>query len=279
MPEEIIEVFKKILEGVLKGDEEDLKRLHGDKSYIDMIFENIKGTAKLLQDKEKLVAFIEYAIPMFINNIDKLLTKVDIVDNDLLAEFQELLSKCYTKNRDLCWEISKSYLKEYKTKYPIDKLTWTLLIYQNNRKSIYQFFETTPFTDIEEKLESFFLKLIDENKEEEFKLYFFDWVLKFGYLIEGYIKEILITQLKFHCLLMGQDFEQIHKRFLTVGRLVRFFGADRILSFYRNAIFHSNFLVNYELNLNERKVIFKGLYGRAKECTIKGFFNKIFQVN
>lgn len=59
---------------------------------------------------------------------------------------------------------------------------------------------------------SMFLNMIEENREEEFQWYFFDWVLKFGYIIEGYVKDILFTELRLDCLLNKRDFNKIAKK-------------------------------------------------------------------
>lgn len=136
----------------------------------------------------------------------------------------------------------------------------------------------TPLSKLEKHFESYLFRLIEENQEEQFHLFFFDWILKFGYLIEAYIKEILITQVKFICLLNNEDFNKIPRKELTIGPLISRFREDNTLRLFRNSIFHTSFLIDYQINLDDRRLIFKDWKGKSKDYNIKEFIANYFRL-
>ena len=53
--------------------------------------------------------------------------------------------------------------------------------------------------------------------------------------------------------------------------------SDNTLARYRNAIFHTSFIIDYETNLDERKIIFDD-FGKKRELGIKDFINTYFKL-
>ncbi len=107
-------------------------------------------------------------------------------------------------------------------------------------------------------------------------MYFFDWVLKFGYLIEAYLKECLIFQLRINCILHNFNYNKILGKRKTIGRILRKLKGDKTIAHYRNSIFHADFLLDYKVNFDERKVVFKGESGRKRELKINKFVSTFF---
>lgn len=113
MEDKNFEKFKRKIKYVFEGNEEELKKIYGDKSFIDIMFEDFKSILKAYQNKNSIVKLINYLIPLFLENYDKLLTKNEYIDKDLLKELQKRLSESYKKNQMLFMEICNSYLKDF----------------------------------------------------------------------------------------------------------------------------------------------------------------------
>ena len=120
--------------------------------------------------------------------------------------------------------------------------------------------------------------MIEKNQKDQFQLYFFDWVLKFGYLIEAYVKEFLNARLKLRCILNKEDYSKIANKNQTIGQLLRTLKTDNSLAFIRNAIFHTNFILDYHIDYNKRKIIFRDWEGKIKTIDINNFVGSYFRL-
>lgn len=107
------------------------------------------------------------------------------------------------------------------SKFPVKKLTTSLLIYEKFAPKVFERAEKTIIEKFFEEIYLMFLKMIEENQEEDFQLWFFDQVLKFGCLIEGYFKDLLKIELKLDCLLKNKDFKEIADKNRTMGQIFR----------------------------------------------------------
>lgn len=277
MPEENLNNIEKILNNPLSGNEKELLNNLKDKTLLDFLLDNFKEVAKSFQDTNKIKNVFDL-IPKYIENYDKILSQSCVIDKKLFTLINNTLQAAYKMDESRCQEICRSYFNTYKTKYPIEKLTVNLLLFQKNYDQFLKLITNTPLYKLEEHFESFLFKLIEENQEEQFHFYLFDWILKFGYLIEAYIKEILITQVKFICLLNNEDFNKIPKKELTIGPLTTRFEADNTLRLFRNSIFHTSFLIDYQVNLDDRKLIFNDWEGKPKDYSIEEFIGNYFRL-
>lgn len=136
-----------------------------------------------------------------------------------------------------------------------------------------------------------FETMLENRNETLFRHYFFDWVLKFGYLLEGYIKEILIVYLNSICICKNDNLNtynlvmnELKRRHFTLGavltELTKFDSeAPKELAYLRNAIFHTSFMLNYEINFQKRNITFiyteKGVE-KEKNMTIGEFINYFY---
>ena len=141
--------------------------------------------------------------------------------------------------------------------------------------------ESTPIKEYSDKFSELLYKMIESNQKDQFQLYFYDWALKFGYLIEAYIKEFLISKLKLKCLINNEDFNSIANKNQTIGQLLKTLETDNSLAFMRNAIFHTNFILEYHIDFDQRKIIFKDWEGKTKNLDINefvGIYFKLYQL-
>jgi len=228
-------------------------------------------------DKEHTI-FLFDILKYSILNFDKILLKSNLVDKELYKAVKDKINIALGKDREKLFEIYLAYKKSFKSKFPIEKIPESLLIYNKFGPKVLELAKKATFKKFFKEISSMFLNMIEENREEEFQLYFFDWVLKFGYIIEGYVKDILFTELRLDCLLNKRDFNKIAKKNNTIGKLLRTLEADQTLAKYRNAIFHTTFIINYKLNLKDRKIIFIDENGIEEEMGILEFINLFFKL-
>lgn len=228
-------------------------------------------------DKEHTI-FLFDILKYSILNFDKILLKSNLVDKELYKAVKDKINIALGKDREKLFEIYLAYKKSFKSKFPIEKIPESLLIYNKFGPKVLELAKKATFEKFFKEISSMFLSMIEENREEEFQLYFFDWVLKFGYIIEGYVKDILFTELRLDCLLNKRDFNKIAKKNNTIGKLLRTLEADQTLAKYRNAIFHTTFIINYKLNLKDRKIIFIDENGIEEEIGILEFINLFFKL-
>lgn len=277
-----------LLEDNFKDLEEFLNRFLGNnqepflqslesKSFFEALPDIYKNIAKSLQDSNRIKYLIDF-LHIFLENYDKIILQSGICNLNLFTKVKNTLKVVSEKSESKCKEICSSYINTYRTKYPVPALTINLLLFQKNYDQFLKLLTTKPLNKLGDYFESFLLKLIEENQEEQFHSYFFDWILKFGYLIEAHIKEVLITQLKFAYFLKKEDFKKIPKKELTIGPLINKLKGNPTISLFRNSIFHTSFLIDYKVNLEERKLIFKDWKGRKKELSIKEFIGNYFKL-
>ena len=64
---------------------------------------------------------------------------------------------------------------------------------------------------------------------------------------------------------------------VTIGAIIRDLGEDIIQGKYRNAIFHSDFFLDYEVNYNERLITFRNNDGTLEHLSAKEFLSSFFK--
>ncbi|MEE9378066.1 MAG: hypothetical protein V3V33_08525 [Candidatus Lokiarchaeia archaeon] len=266
--------MKKRVKEFLNGNENDFYSQIKDKSYLEYHFGDIEEQADLLKDINKLREIVH----LFTDNFDKLAIGTGMIDKDLYQQINNIIKVSFEFNTKKFYILVGLFLSHIETKYPFHKLTYNLLFIRENYPEFYKLFKETPLSGLQNQIVSTLYKLIEEKQEDQFYDYFFDWVLKFGYLIEAYVKEILIFHQGLDYLLKNKNFNEIKKKDLTVGNLVRNLKADKTIALYRNSIFHTSFLLHYNINLEEKKITFLDLYGKSKIITIEEFIAGYFKL-
>ncbi len=274
LPEKENIFSKDFLEKILLNPDKNIYSQFRDKSYIDVFFGDIEEQVEFLKDKEKL----REVYKIFIENLDRMIIKSGLVDVDILHQLNSVIKSCFEIDPAKFNEIVKSFISHIQPKYPWYNLTFNLLFVRDNYPDFYILFKETPLSELREQIIATIYKLIEEGQESQFHDYFFDWVLKFGYLIEAYIKEILIFHLRLRYLLEDLDFTKVKEEKLTVGRLIKRTEADKTIALFRNSIFHTSFLVHYNINLDDKKIIFRDLYNKKKVLSIEEFVISYFRL-
>lgn len=298
-----IEEFEKFSEDIIFYDQmpNDIKKkmdyISGDISFDEPVKvtnkELFEKLSEILTDVFSNWKKFEYfcdIIVYFYKNLGRFLLKLDFADKKFYSLFKKIILKAKEINNSLIESLLSRYLQIYKNKLPVDQIIYSILILRESSAEGLKDFEEMTFKDYLEIFLQKYFNLLEDSNEKEFKLYLFDWILKFGYLLEGYIKEILIFYLKL-CLILKNDNLKSYKRIvklenryrLTLGRVLNELAKLKALENpewgkIRNAIFHTSFDVNYEIDLNERTITFydrKVENRKNLEIFIEDFFHII----
>lgn len=201
-----------------------------------------------------------------------------ILNPSKYKEYEEEFTKAADHDLIEFDDITIHYLKKINSKFPFDKLINSLLIMMVITKEIADVPENTNFFEFRKQvLESFLYKIVDQDKER-YDIYFFDWNLKLGYIIEGYFKEMLCMRLMIKNLLNDKDNTNLFRNTPTIGNILKKLGEDIDQGIVRNAIFHSDFFLEYEINWGERLIKFNSLKSEEnREYSIKEFLTFFFE--
>jgi len=201
-----------------------------------------------------------------------------ILNPNSFKVYKEEFIKAANHNLKEFNEITIHYLKKISTKFPFDKLINSLLVMMVTTKELADIPENTNFFEFKKQvLESFLHKIVGQDKER-YDIYFFDWNLKLGYLIEGYFKEMLSMKLMIKNLLNKKDNANIFRNTPTIGNILKDLDEDIDQRIIRNANFHSDFFLEYEINWAERLVKFISLKPEEnREYSIKDFLTFFFE--
>ncbi len=279
MDNELLEKLKSVFDNLFSNSEfkKILENIE-NKSAIDVItnFQQI-GISYFFQDMPRFIDLLEF-YKYFILNADKNFIKSNIIDRKIYDNIVENVKKALKINSSEVKRIYLSYKNSFKSKYPVVKLTETLLFYQKLFPNLLELSKNTTLTDFSDKVYEIFIETLENSEQEEFMAYIFDWLLKFGYLVEGFLIDILRTELQFHYLL--KNIKYSYKRIMKMRfyQLLNELREDHTLRNYRNAIFHTNFIIEYQVNPEERKIIFLTLKNVKKEITIKKFIEYYFRL-
>lgn len=274
LPPKLKEVFEDLF-GEL--NEENLILKLKNKSFLEIIPIFSTLILDVFQNKEKLLKLLDI-IPDFYLNEDLLILNSDVIDKNIYLDIRKILNISLSNNKSETIEICRQYFQALETKYPIQDLTPNLLLYRNFAPKFYKSMESTPIDKLSEEFNTILIKMIEQHQEKEFYFYFFDWVLKFGYAIEAYVKEFLITILKLRCLINNEDFNKIAKRNRMVGQLLKTLETEETLAILRNAIFHTSFILDYKVDFKKRNILFKDLKERDQEIKIEDFVWSYFKM-
>lgn len=218
---------------------------------------------------------------LYIKNYYKLakvlLLGIDFLNSDTFNQYEQEFMQAVNKNLVEFNKITFHYIERINSKFPIDKLLNSLLIMMVLMRDFEGDPEKISFFELKDQvLGSFIEKLIDQDKER-FDIYFFDWNLKYGYLIESYIKEMLCMRLMLKNLIGDKDNSKLFQHTPMMGFIVSELGEEVIQKEIRNAIFHSDFFLEYEANWDKRLITFIDQYGNFYEYSAKKFLSSFFE--
>ncbi len=270
--------LKKKLDEIFSNiDFEQIEEDFENKSVIEALLNFFNEISVIFQSKEGLITSLE-AFKHGILNFEESLIQTDIVNKELYLEVKDCVIEALKKEPLKVKEIYLNYKHSFKLKYPIEKLTESVLFYQDFLPELLELTLNSTLIDYSNKVETLFIKRLDECDEEDYMRYVFDWLLKFGYLIEGYLVDILRVELKLHYLLNDISYTNQSVNRKTFFNLLNELNDGHTFRKYRNAIFHPNFIIEYQVNPDERKIIFPSLETDKKELPIKDLVKYFFSL-
>lgn len=248
-------------------------------TYTDFLIEHMIGFFKSVgENKKKALEFIDM-IPDFYLNFDKYLLKTNEVNKEHYNTIRSFLDEAMKVDKEATLEACKSYLINVRSKYPVQSITKNLLIIQEHLSKFVNLTTQTPLKDYEKRLWTTLRKLVEKNQRNKFLDYFFDWNLKYAYIIEAYLKEYLLLVLKIECIFAKKPFDANYTGNETIGTILNILkGTQHDMKYVaiRNAVFHANFSMEYRVNFEQRKIVFRKLKGKPEVISIREFVENYF---
>ena len=265
---EKVEIFDKMFEKYKDQIQTFLKKYNLEERFIqaidndalaDIIFIFVELMLNALRDNDLRKFLLEMWITS-VRHFEELIPNIviPILDPDVYYEIKSLIEEAASVDAESVIKVLWSYFRIISEKPTILDINSSLLV---NKEKKWKNIEIVRSLGLDKSIDKLITvdKLIEEAGEREFKIYFFDWTLKFGYLIEAHIKNILLFILNLYYIKNGVPFEPDYNDDCSIGEVLYAFkneniNLNRILKHYRNAIFHSNFFLNYDLDIEKREI-------------------------
>ena len=286
MPKELEEKFLKLCKKYKIS-----KKTFTD-SLQNVIIKFIELAIKSLFDKEDLKILVE--LMEFINsNAEKIFLDSNTIDKEVYKLMKNTINNAISIDREKIEAALSLYLKSVSIKVSTDTIIQTVLLNRDWYYGVLPLSKKKSIIDLIQVATDLFETMLENRNETLFRHYFFDWVLKFGYLLEAYIKEILIVYLKSICVCKNDLLKTYNRvmrnlegRHFPLGAILKelinldkIFAKDKEWANLRNAIFHTNFELNYEINFQDRNIKFiyseEGI-DKEKVITIVEFINHFY---
>jgi len=261
---------------VLEKKMDDLSEKYGlnvdlhNETWDSFYLKTGKILPELLKNKDDKKTLLNFATYMDENFEEFFLNPYDF-DINFYSEIKSKIESAYEENSEITDTILIFSHIKLSEKYNYNRVIQSILIYRDIQEDIKEILHNMPLKGYSKDIEKIMIKLqeyIEGSKEKEFKMYFFDYILKFGYLVEAYLKEIFIFYLKLCSIIDGTkdpSYEEIinleSRNLLTIGSVFHYLDnfdseTDNEITKLRNSIFHSSFMIDYKMNFEERKIIF-----------------------
>ncbi len=149
---------------------EHLEELFGDKSgfeerisqdtFLDVISSPIEVFTYILEDKEKLKKLLEVVPYIFLFQED-LVKKTPYVIVPLYNSIQNQLENSYVVDSENTKMVCNDFNSSFNSKFPLDKILFSLLIVQNKILKFFELLTKTPLGEFEEQITKTFDELIE----------------------------------------------------------------------------------------------------------------------
>ncbi len=248
---------------------------------------------KALRNEEFRKELLEIIINL-IKNFEVFIQKTPqiIIDKSFYLNLREFIEGALSVEPKKTLRCLFSYFKRKNEKIPVLTIFGSLLINREKKwkeKELKRILSIEDFLNNSNSIET----IIEEASETLFTQYIFDLALKFGYLLEAHIKNILMFILEIYYI--KNDFNFIafkEENGNTIGDILHAFKEEdiylnRIIKDYRNAIFHSNFYLKYDVDMEKREInIGTLIYSKERgkkvekvyEIKIKDFFSYFYRM-
>ena len=138
-------------------DFEQIEENFENKSVMEAWINFLNEILIIFQSKEGLIASFE-AFKYAILNFEENLIKTDIVNKEIFIEVKDGVIKALAKDPLKVKEIYLDYKNSFKLKYPIEKLTESVLFYQDFLPELFQLALNTTINDYSENVNKLFIK-------------------------------------------------------------------------------------------------------------------------
>lgn len=248
---------------------------------------------KALRNEEFRKELLEIIIKS-INNFEVFIQKTPqiIIDKSFYLNLREFIEGALSVEPKKTLRCLFSYFKRMNEKIPVLTIFGSLLI---NREKKWKEKELKRILSIEDFLKNSnsIETIIEKASETLFTQYVFDLALKFGYLLEAHIKNILMFILEIYYIKNDLNFNVFkEENGNTIGDILHAFKKEdiylnRIIKDYRNAIFHSDFYLKYDVDMEKREINIRTLiYSKEKskkvekvyDIKIKDFFSYFYRM-
>jgi len=248
---------------------------------------------KALRNEEFRKELLETIIKV-INNFEVFIQKTPqiIIDKSFYLNLREFIEGALSVETKKTLRCLFSYFKRINEKIPVLTVFGSLLINREKKwkeKELKRILSIEDFLNNSNSIET----IIEEASETLFTQYVFDLALKFGYLLEAHIKNILTFILEINYIKKGLNFNVFKEESgNTIGDILHAFKEEdiylnRIIKDYRNAIFHSDFYLKYDVDMEKREINIRTLiYSKERgkkvekvyDIKIKDFFSYFYRM-
>jgi len=248
---------------------------------------------KALRNEEFRKELLEIIIN-FIKNFEIFIqnTPQIIIDKSFYLNLREFIEGALSVEPEKTLRCLFSYFKRKNEKIQVLTIFGSLLINREKKwkeKELKRILSIEDFLNNSNSIEA----IIEEASEMLFTQYVFDIALKFGYLLEAHIKNILTFILEIYYIKNDLNFNAFkEENGNTIGDILHAFKKEdiylnRIIKDYRNAIFHSDFYLKYDVDMEKREINIRTLiYSKEKSkkvekvygIKIKDFFSYFYRM-
>ncbi len=217
--------------------------------------EIIKFRVALVQDflRNKIVKTqILTIIEIFLYNIEEILTAMPFFDKFLYKSLSMFMDDTIKVNTSRVRQLFEVFFKETEEKFSFFTILSTILIFREKKD-------------------------IESLNEAEISEYISDWTIKYAQLIEGPIKNILLFLLRLSHILRRKNYDYLDSKGRTIRYVINKLNIDEKLAKLRNPISHQSIILTKELEIKEKKIIFKDIHKKIiLTLTLEEFYNEFY---
>ncbi len=209
---------------------EKLNKVNSELEAGKLIQEILKS---FLQD-ETVIESILNIIEIFFDNLEEIFLNIPGIDKALYKSFTQFLILISKHNNIKLKELTTTFYANIFKEIDLFTIIGSILIFHEKRE---------------------FEEVLGSTDEIEYKKYLSDWTLKYAQVIEGPLKNALLLLLKLKNISLGNTYNNLDEKNVSIGYILKRLNADYLLANYRNSIFHQNIYFNKEHKIENKKII------------------------